>query len=353
MRLHVLEIPEQPGEIARWLEERIIATDLGAFVVQLSALGSAGSRSNREESDESPPATLSTLLSGYRQAVLDGGLRELPFDRLQMLLSHPRLLVDLQDVILEAQSDYWENLLSANEAVGEQTLKCRSALEDFLSRAPSPSEVPPDSDQPAQPHTPLAGLPLQAESLLARVVIPDREAVAAAAEPAAGGWEAYPWRSISIAGALAVAALLLVGFFFYSFPGGNPESPQGRVAQASGWGWSALETIGEEPSAARYLSELATLAKAWNNQRPTSSRDVAARLLEFRKGCSFLILSPHPALSDRDRDWLLFKCRVWARRLDEHLAALEKGNDPLTVRSEVDRLVDQISAALAQRASQV
>ena len=68
----------------------------------------------------------------------------------------------------------------------------------------------------------------------------------------------------------------------------------------------------------------------------TDPSALARRIAGLRQGCLVLILSPHRPLSAADRTWLVDKCRTWAARLDDHLAAVESGRDPLVVRGEVD-----------------
>ena len=72
---------------------------------------------------------------------------------------------------------------------------------------------------------------------------------------------------------------------------------------------------------------------------PRSPSRCAKRISEFRQGCSRLILSDHRPLSDADRRWLVVRCRLWAGKLDKHLAALEAGREPVQVRGEVDETI--------------
>jgi hypothetical protein len=53
MKMHVLEIPDQPKERALWLEEQIVGLDLAAVVTELYTLG---------EGEPLPEETLEQLL---------------------------------------------------------------------------------------------------------------------------------------------------------------------------------------------------------------------------------------------------------------------------------------------------
>jgi hypothetical protein len=50
-----------------------------------------------------------------------------------------------------------------------------------------------------------------------------------------------------------------------------------------------------------------------------------------------------------DRQWLVTRCRDWARKIDESFAKLESGTSPQVVRTEVDRLIRKLSQTLRSR----
>src|SRR5262249_62004424 len=102
------------------------------------------------------------------------------------------------------------------------------------------------------------------------------------------------------------------------------------------------------------LTALADGGGEWSKKRPAGAAGVAKRIGEFRQGCSRLILAPHKPLGDEDRKWLVERCRVWAKKLDDQLAALEQeqGADPIKVRAEVDDIVNKLVDALRGRAKQ-
>ena len=87
--------------------------------------------------------------------------------------------------------------------------------------------------------------------------------------------------------------------------------------------------------------------------RATRPEALAQRILEFRQGCSALILSDHKPLSPADREWLIEKCQGWAEKLDAQVAAVENSNHIQTVRQEMDETVRNIITTLRNRAKQV
>ncbi|HJZ58526.1 MAG TPA: hypothetical protein VKE74_26530, partial [Gemmataceae bacterium] len=93
-------------------------------------------------------------------------------------------------------------------------------------------------------------------------------------------------------------------------------------------------------------------AEEWFNEKPEDAAALARRINELRTGCSKLIFSPHEPLPEKDREWLVGKCREWAKKMDDHLTALEAGADLRAVRADVDQTVTKLSAALRERAAQ-
>ena len=50
-----------------------------------------------------------------------------------------------------------------------------------------------------------------------------------------------------------------------------------------------------------------------------------------------------------EREWLRERCRVWAGKLDQHLALLEKG-EAMQARAAADATIEQLIAALEKKA---
>lgn len=92
-------LPEDPAELAAWLDRQVAGPDLGQLIAELSAIH--------------PPAEtapdLAAVLGSERDAVLAGGLTALPPTRLRLLLRHPNLLGDLQDAVALAGGPTWDD----------------------------------------------------------------------------------------------------------------------------------------------------------------------------------------------------------------------------------------------------
>jgi hypothetical protein len=112
------------------------------------------------------------------------------------------------------------------------------------------------------------------------------------------------------------------------------------------WGWNGPDAMPRGVSSKEYLEALAAGGQAWFNKRPNDAAGLAQRILEMRQGCNRLILSDHPPLSAAEQKWLKDKCRVWAAKFDDQLAALEAGADPAEVRRAMDEIVTNLVKAL-------
>jgi hypothetical protein len=100
MTLVLPTVPEDPAELAGWLDRQIVGPDLARLIAELSAVHGPSS----ETTD------LATVLGPDREAVLARGLGVLSEDRLRTFLRHPPLLAELQDTVTEAGSPYWDEL---------------------------------------------------------------------------------------------------------------------------------------------------------------------------------------------------------------------------------------------------
>jgi hypothetical protein len=146
----------------------------------------------------------------------------------------------------------------------------------------------------------------------------------------------------------ALAACLLVAVAYLALTKPGPE------VAAVNWGWAKPGGVPREArKPAEYLNALAATSEEWFDKRPDDAAGVAKRINEFRTGCSQLVFAPHAALAQVDRDWLVERCRAWAKKLDDHLTELERGGDALKVRGDADETIRKLQAALRERATQV
>jgi hypothetical protein len=299
MRLIALEIPDDPSALPGWLERQMTGLDLGALVAELEAVH--GPR-------PAEPGALDRVLGDRRSEVLERGLSALPPDRLGRLLRRPRLLLDLQALVLVEGGSHWRNLGPAEAGHREAVERGRARLARFLAgEAEGEGGRPrPETRAPARP----------------------------------GLWPRSRW-FVSLSTAAAVLAALAV------FDRTRP--PVAVVTAPEGWGWARPGALPGDLPRIAYFERLVDAATEWYRARPDDPLALARRINEFRQGCSVLILSEHRPLSADDRQWLVEKCRAWAARLDAHLAAVETGDDPIKVRAEVDETVRKLIEAVRER----
>lgn len=116
------------------------------------------------------------------------------------------------------------------------------------------------------------------------------------------------------------------------------------------WGWNRAGAP-EPRDAKAYLDTLAAGAQEWFKKKPEARADLAQRIVEFRQGCSKLILAEHRLLAQADKSWLVRRCKGWAGQIDRHLTDLEAGKDASEVRKDIDDTVNRITEALEARAA--
>lgn len=292
MKLHVLDIPDDAAQLAPWLERQLVGLELGELVAELEAVH--GTLAPKQKSlDEITGAQLS--------AALQNGLSACSPNVLRQLLTNPRALLELQERIFIDGGSYWSRVPATADVLDIVHGSWRR-LEPTLEVAPTTAA-----------HAPI---PYRARS-----------------------WFAHP-AFVS----LATAAMLLVGVFVVD---------QFRTAAPSGWGWERPGALAANVPPDEYLNRLANSADEWFKKRPESAPELAKRILEFRRGCTTLIFAEHQPLAAADREWLVERCRVWAGKLDDHLAQLEGGGSVQDVRTQADDTVNKLIAALRERSKSV
>ena len=124
-------------------------------------------------------------------------------------------------------------------------------------------------------------------------------------------------------------------------------------ATPPGWGFAEIRALTDQKGDAAVLNGLAYLVEEWKNKHPDSPVALSRRLVEFREGCSLLLLDEQLPLSPSERDWLRMRCRDWASAFDENLRLLEESGDVTAVRTAVDRTANEMATELRERAKSV
>lgn len=319
MKIHILDIPDQPRELALWLEEQIVGLDLASVVTELYALGTG---------EPLPEKTLDQVLGRSLPAVMAKGLTALTPEQVRELLRHPALLLRLQVEIFVDGGDYWHARSEATTAASSEEMtqhieQGRARMRAFLESQRFPAATP---ERAAGAHT----------------------RGGAQGGNGSNGIVRMAWYRSPLLASLATAAAVLVGVFLVK-PPAQPVGPP--VAQ--GWGWSKPGAIDDSLSAKDYLAKLADAANDWHKKRPATPAELSKRIGDFRQGCSTLILSEHKPLSAEDKSWLVERCQAWAKKLDQHLADVESGKDVLEVRTQADETINKLMNAIRERSKTV
>ena len=296
MKLYALDIPDDSTQLAEWLEGHLVGLDLAALVAELATIH--GRPAQR-------PVPIGQILGDRLEEVRSSGLSALPSEAVRQLLVHPLILLDLQADVLENGGPYWDERVAQLSGTDEVA----RGLNGFA--APTATEAFP---------TPLTK----------RVSLSEQTS-----------WWRHP-----LVVSLGTAAALLVAAFFWQTTRSQPA-----VASAP-WGWNKPEALKAAPTPDEYLNQLASGAEDWFKKKPETAVDLAQRILQFRQGCSKLIMAEHKPLPAEDRAWLVERCRVWAAKLDASVAALEAGEPLDTVRTQADETIRKLIDALRARAAQ-
>jgi hypothetical protein len=288
MNLQLASLPDDPVELAKWLEPKIAGLDLPELVAELGVLF--------------PPTgaapKLSDLLGRYSSAVMSLGLSALPEQQIRSLLEYPNRLFDLQQMVLAENSLYWLEVGNGTD-LGRRALAGKTRILAEVGARKSSDFLP----RPAS---------------------------------------AIRWMVLS---GLATAAAVIIGVWIIRPFAGN-QSPTG------GWGWNHSGILLQAKTPVEHLERLALGADEWFRKRPASAAELGIRLAEMRRGCSQLILGDHPSLDKNQRDWLVGKCKAWAAKLDDQLAALEAGAPLEEVQTNSDDIVRKLSSALRDKAKE-
>lgn len=295
MKLVSLTIPEDSARLPGWLEQHLVGLELAALVSELATVhGAAG-----------PLPGLADLLGDRREQVLTHGLAALPAEALRQLLRFPGLLLDLQELVLLAGGPYWERV-SRPAGIAHAVERGGRRLGQEAVEEPAP--------------------------VVLRMA-----------------WYRQPWVV-----SLATAAAVLVAVFLPRWLRPAPIPETGPIAvvtpgSAPGWGWDRPGALPDGGSAPDYFNTLASAAEEWFKKRPEDAAALARRLHEFRQGCTTLIFAGHKPLAEKDRLWLVERCRLWGAQIDQQLADLEAGSEVAVVRDQMDKAVAKMVAALRER----
>ncbi|MCA9109633.1 MAG: hypothetical protein KDA52_06780 [Planctomycetaceae bacterium] len=343
MSLFAMDMPETHAELVEWLEQHLVGLNLASLVAELSAI--------HGEADDS--SSLKDLLGSRMPDVMENGLTVLDTKQVRSLVCHPRYLLELQELVLSTGGQHWHKRMTDTADNEFDRIAETGWKRVQLAIAPSAEKFESDALSKKGAQETVTG------DSATQVSVPTVRIAHSVQKSHPQVTTRSPWRII-----LASAAMLMLGVLGLQQAGVlnlplnqgapvavNQEAPP--PAAPTGWGWDKPGAIPEDGPADVYLTQLATAADDWFKKRPEDGDGVKKRITQFRDGCSTLISSSHKPLSAEDREWLVEKCKAWRGKLDEQIAALDAGTDPLTARAATDEIVNKLMTALRTRAEEL
>jgi hypothetical protein len=336
MSLFAMDMPESHADLIDWLEQHLVGLELASLVAELKAVHGR---------PEAAPS-LEGLLGDQLAPVLEEGLGVLSPPLLTRLLTSPERLLDLQERVLLEGGMHWQKRI--DECPDEELDRIASRSWQQIRRVTS---HPPGLASSAAVATAVDTVTGESRTEVAPVV--SQSPVSRSSAPSRPK-EQRSWRTL-----LAAAAILLLGFLGLHEAGllaPRPDVDPGQapvLAASPDWGWQRPGAIPAVGTPQTYLNTLADGAHEWFKARPADAAGVRERISKFREGCSTLIASTHDPLAAADRKWIVEKCLAWRDKLDQHLAALDAGADPLQVRAQADETVTNLIRALRTRSSEL
>src|SRR6516165_1735124 len=101
MTLNAFEIPDNPAELAAWLERQLTGLNLAAIASELAAV-----HGSPTDSDSS----IRALFGDNLDSVLQNGLGTVPAKDVQRLLVEPALLLEMHGIISAQGGEYWDRI---------------------------------------------------------------------------------------------------------------------------------------------------------------------------------------------------------------------------------------------------
>jgi len=344
MSLLILDMPEEPNRVREWLEQQLVGLELPRLVEELLVV--------HGEPADAP--TLEDVFGDSLSDVSDSGLASTTESQLQTLLTHPRLLLELQDHVTHEGGDYWLHVPISDErreAVDRGWERLKSEFqrggagfrpESGAGNPAAGSETPEaDSETPAD----------RSESTEAGAGRPaDDHRRGQATDP--WGYPAATGRRSVLRWFLAACGLLLavgIGTLL--------------LRQPSGWNRPARLTADRSPE--EVFVALAEASESYIEAPRDSSRQLGNEIERFIRDCQQvqqlqlpeLAAIQHPEHDTPDSniatyaDWLRVKCKAWEVKATDVLASLRDGSiDPDTADERYSGILTKLKTALQKQA---
>ncbi|MBX3421791.1 MAG: hypothetical protein KF752_09585 [Pirellulaceae bacterium] len=304
----------QEQQLPLWLEQQLLSEHLGQLIAELEVLHATDHPLVEQSSQPQPATTLQQICGDQMSDVLQRGLTVLSDSQVRALLSHPAVLLELQEQVMTQGGSYWMQLKRDPQLL-KDSRQSWSALANKISIA-----------QPAS-------IAIETASTTTAAT----DATLARSQSVPANRRAWMW---ALAG-LAAAMLLAVSLW------------RGRTA-GDAWGFQRSGLLAADLPAADYLESLADAAEDWFNKRPDDAVSLAQRIASFERGCDELLIAKHPQLDDVTRAWLVERCQLWKSKLIAQRTELESGaSDVEQTIQAADQTIRTLQTALRDQAKQL
>src|SRR6185437_6595880 len=120
--LRTMTVPDDPAELPRWLERRVMAPDFGLFIAELQAHFPAA-----ENAPCQPP------FNRWLPIALSEGFDSIPLNALSQLLRHPAELAAVQERIVVDGGAYWDQIAEQSDELVEAVESGRQSLDRIFA----------------------------------------------------------------------------------------------------------------------------------------------------------------------------------------------------------------------------
>jgi len=288
MTVRIITIPDDQTQWPGWLEQQLVGSHLRELIEELRIVKATHASSQADK-------LFSEILTEKQLAeIAQSGLGNINVPVFRQLLSNPETLLDLQEHVLINGDSYWQNV------------PIDSQLKTSVERVRSNLATNRGSDELTKRPTSVA----RKSSTTSR--------------------RSRAWM-------IPIAAILLIGVFVWRM---QPHS-SGHILGTPGL------VTDNTASSAEYLQRIATAGENWFQEDRTEAAKLIALLEDTSHDCQILIDARHDALTPKERDWFVTKCRKWKGELDATLASLRSGTITVeTARSQSDLTMIKLVAAL-------
>lgn len=281
-----LSLPENPEQLADWLEALLCSEDLTQAAIDWEVLA--------QDRRESAPITLASLSDTQLAEIDANGLKSLPEETLRQLMGSPVALLELQEHILAAVSPYWQTRLARQSSSSSHEARWSQIERELDTRSQLPeAKKPPGNDR------------------------------------------GQIWPVLGVV--LALAASIAVGAFVLQ-PSPTPK----------GWGFNQPGILETAQSEDQLLETLADAAHAWFNKRPQTREELVTRLKQFDAGCQTLLSAKLAPLSPASHQAVDAACQKTRQQIATYLTELEQGSDLSTTQAAADQTMTTLEQSLRQ-----